>query len=121
MAEVTMCDAEIAWTKHVSLVKTKTGYSARCKKGLWRVDATTKAQAEKEGRYYFVQYFMDGEYAMLEENKEKHKCVKGFIRMDASFLHESGKGAWPIITVRFALEDWKARDAFIKHFKGDRK
>ena len=121
MAEVTMHGAEIAWTKHVSLVKTKTGYSARCKKGLWRVDATTKAQAEKEGRYYFVQYFMDGEYAMLEENKEKHKCAKGFISMDASFLHESGKGAWPIITVRFALEDWKARDAFIKHFKGDRK
>ena len=70
MAEVTMHGAEIAWTKHTSLVKTKTGYSAKCKKGLWRVDAPTKEQAEKEGRYYFSQYFLDGEYAMLEEAKK---------------------------------------------------
>ena len=67
MDEVTMREADEAWTKQVFLIKTKTGYSARCKKGMWRVDAPTKEQAEKEGRHYFAQYFMDGEYAMLEE------------------------------------------------------
>lgn len=43
-------------------------------------------------------------------------CEHGFIGMDASFIHEPNEGSWPIVTVRFALNDWKARDAFMKHF-----
>ena len=46
------------------------------------------------------------------------KCCKlGFIGMDSSFIHESKVGAHPIVTVRFALDDWKSRDEFVKHFR----
>jgi hypothetical protein len=44
-------------------------------------------------------------------------CEHGFISMDASFIYESEVGAHPIVTVRFALEDWESRDAFVKHFR----
>ena len=44
-------------------------------------------------------------------------CEHGFIGMDASFIHEAEVGAHPIVTVRFALEDWESRDAFVEHFR----
>ena len=51
-----------AYKKWVSVRKCKDGrYTFTCKKGLWMVNAP-KEQAEAEARYYFVQYFMDGEY-----------------------------------------------------------
>lgn len=50
-------------------------------------------------------------------NKAAVCCEHGFIGMDASFIHEYGVGAHPIVTVRFALEDWESRDAFVKHFR----
>jgi len=43
--------------------KTKTGYTIKCKKGLWRVDAPSQRKAEQESHHYFAQYFADGEYA----------------------------------------------------------
>lgn len=46
-------------------------------------------------------------------------CEHRFIGMDASFIHEPEIGAHPIVTVRFALNDWEGRDAFIKHFRHD--
>src|SRR4030067_1736322 len=46
------------------------------------------------------------------------KCVEHrFIGMNASFIHEPEVGAWPIVTVRFALDDWQSRGAFLKHFQ----
>lgn len=44
-------------------------------------------------------------------------CEHGFIGMDASYIYESGVGSHPIVTVKFALEDWASRDAFVKHFR----
>jgi hypothetical protein len=46
----------------------------------------------------------------------KKCCEHGFIGMDASFIFDPETGAHPIVTVRFALEDWRSRDAFIKYF-----
>ena len=43
--------------------KTKTGYTIKCKKGLWRVDAPSKRKAESEAMHYFAQYYADGEYS----------------------------------------------------------
>ena len=42
--------------------KTKHGYMVKCRKGLWRVDAPTKEDAEREAQHYFALYFGDGEY-----------------------------------------------------------
>ena len=55
-----MEEAYKIWT---STRKTKNGYTVKCKKGLWRVDAPSKRKAEQEARHYFAQYFTDGEYA----------------------------------------------------------
>ena len=44
-------------------------------------------------------------------------CELNFIGMDSSFIHEPEVGAHPIVTVRFALDDWKSRDEFVKHFR----
>lgn len=44
-------------------------------------------------------------------------CEHGFIGMDAGFIFEPEVGAHPIVTVRFAIEDWESRDAFVKHFR----
>ena len=37
--------------------------------------------------------------------------------MEPGFIHESGVGTHPTVTVWFAIEDWKSRDAFVKHFQ----
>ena len=42
--------------------KTKHGYSIRCKKGLWGIDAPTEEEAEREAMHYFMLYLADGEY-----------------------------------------------------------
>lgn len=47
--------------------KTKHGYSIRCKKGFWGVDASTREEAEREAKYYFAQYFADGEYSRIRK------------------------------------------------------
>jgi hypothetical protein len=43
-------------------------------------------------------------------------CEHGFIGMDASFIFEPEIGCHPIVTVRFALNNWESRDAFVKYF-----
>ena len=50
------------YKKHTKTVKSGSGYAAKCKKGLWRVDAPTKEEADREGMHYFAQYWADGEY-----------------------------------------------------------
>lgn len=55
-------DIDTAYKKFTSTKKTTTGYSVKCKKGFWRVDAKSKTIAEVQARHYFVQYYMDGEY-----------------------------------------------------------
>jgi len=45
--------------------KTKNGYEIECKFGLWGVMAPTKKEAEKEAKYYFSQYKLDGEYSSI--------------------------------------------------------
>lgn len=60
MDEIEKIDA--AYARFTVARKTSTGYSVKCTKGLWRVDAPSKTKAESEARYYFGQYFMDGEY-----------------------------------------------------------
>lgn len=57
-----MSELESAYKKWTVTRQTKTGYSVRCKKGLWRVDAPDLESADREGRNYFWQYFTDGEY-----------------------------------------------------------
>jgi hypothetical protein len=51
-----------AFEKFTTISKTKNGFSARCKKGLWGVDAPTKEACLKEAKRYFMQYYFDGEY-----------------------------------------------------------
>jgi hypothetical protein len=46
----------------------RNGRTIRCRLGLWRVDATTVEQAEREARHYWVQYHADGEYRSLLSN-----------------------------------------------------
>jgi hypothetical protein len=55
-------DFKEAYKKWVSIRKNKTGYTIKCKKGLWRVDCQNKRRAEVEAKHYFAQYFSDGEY-----------------------------------------------------------
>lgn len=40
-----------------------------CKLGLWSVECKTKEDAEREARYYFMQYDADGEYDGTEQEK----------------------------------------------------
>ena len=40
----------------------------RCRLGLWSVEATNLAVAEREARHYWVQYWKDGEYDSLLSN-----------------------------------------------------
>jgi hypothetical protein len=51
-----------AFKKFTTISKTKNGFRARCKKGLWKVDAPTKEACLKEAEYCFMRYFFDGEY-----------------------------------------------------------
>jgi len=37
-------------------------FCINCKKGLWGVTASTREEAMREARHYFIQYYMDGEY-----------------------------------------------------------
>lgn len=53
---------EAAFRKWTTTRKTKYGYSVRCKKGFWGVDAPTLEEAEREAHRYFMQYFAYGEY-----------------------------------------------------------
>ena len=55
-------DIDEAYKKFTKRRKTAHGYSVKCSLGLWGVTAPTKAQAEREGKHYLVQYFSDGEY-----------------------------------------------------------
>jgi len=40
----------------------------RCRLGLWSVEASNLAVAEREAKHYWVQYHADGEYASLLSN-----------------------------------------------------
>jgi hypothetical protein len=37
-------------------------FTIQCKKGLWGVEAPNEQEAEREAKYYFFQYYRDGEY-----------------------------------------------------------
>lgn len=53
---------EMNFKKYTTTRKTKDGYSITCKKGLWKVHAPTKEQAECEAERYLLAYLSDGEY-----------------------------------------------------------
>lgn len=55
-------DIKELYKKFTVTKKNKNGYSIRCKKRLWCVDAPTLEEAEREARRYFITYLMDGEY-----------------------------------------------------------
>jgi hypothetical protein len=55
-------DVDAAYKKFTKTRKTKHGYNVKCSKGLWSITAPTKDQAIREGKHYFIQYYMDGEY-----------------------------------------------------------
>lgn len=41
-----------------------------CPLGLWSFNGKDNEQTENEAKYYFMQYFSDGEYDKLIQNKE---------------------------------------------------
>jgi hypothetical protein len=48
--------------------RSRNGCTIQCRLGLWRVDAATVEQAEREARHYWTQYHADGEYDSLLSN-----------------------------------------------------
>ena len=40
----------------------KNGTSIECKKGLWGVTSSTPEETDNQARWYFYQYWKDGEY-----------------------------------------------------------
>ena len=53
---------EKAFKKNTSSRKRNGRYTIKCKRGFWSVTCPKKELAEREARYYFIQYYMDGEY-----------------------------------------------------------
>lgn len=53
---------EDAFKKNTTYKKTRSFHEITCNKSLWAVCSLTKAQAEREARHYFAQYYADGEY-----------------------------------------------------------
>lgn len=60
-------DIEEAFKKFVSVKRKKLTHGmrweAKCKKGLFCVEAREEIDAICEARHYFAQYFSDGEYS----------------------------------------------------------
>ena len=57
-----LCDLDAEFKKNTKHKVTIYGFEINCKKGLWGVCAPTEKQALNEAKYYFRQYFEDGEY-----------------------------------------------------------
>ena len=64
MSDITLQIIKLCESYHenTDTYKTKNGYSIRCKKGLWAVEAPTEDKASIEAMHYFRQYYADGEY-----------------------------------------------------------
>lgn len=52
--------------KATKVTEKKGRHTIKCRKGLWAVDAPSKAAAIKEALHYFFQYYNDGEYKDYE-------------------------------------------------------
>ena len=72
-----MSDIDIAFEENTTIKKSDHGYKVDCKKGFWGVSAPTKEAALSEARYYFMQYYRDGEYSQYGTKKmsEAHKVL----------------------------------------------
>jgi hypothetical protein len=57
---------QAAFDKNVTIKKTKHGYSSRCNKGLFGVDAKSLDAVKKESMHYFMQYYRDSEYDQIK-------------------------------------------------------
>lgn len=62
--------------KWVKFKKTKYGWEANCKKGLFGVTAPTKEIAENEAKHYFIQYWADGEYIEDPEERKREFLIR---------------------------------------------
>lgn len=55
--------------------RSRGGRTVQCRRGLWRVDAQTAEQAEREARHYWAQYYIDGEYnELLSQQNPQNIC-----------------------------------------------
>lgn len=64
--------------ENVNQTKNDDTYLFSCKKGMWSVCSPDEARARSEAKYYFTQYWLDGEYDDTAHHK-LYETIRGGI------------------------------------------